>query len=123
MQEVRLHGPPEGDDTVRESIDVPSVAAPTRRSASLDTMRAGDVVADRFEVERQAGAGGMGIVYRAKDRLTGEPVALKVIAGRTTQESERFLREAALLAELRHPSIVRHVAHGTTTSGERYLAM
>ena len=42
-------------------------------------MRSGDVVADRFEVQGRAGAGGMGVVYRATDRLTGATVALKVL--------------------------------------------
>src|SRR4051794_3006873 len=63
----------------------------SRRHSSLDAMRGGDVIADRFEVDRPAGSGGMGIVYRAIDRLTGEPVALKVLTGRTNDDSERFV--------------------------------
>ena len=40
-----------------------------------------------------------------------------------SDEAERFLREAQLLAELRHPGIVSHVAHGQTPEGQRFLAM
>jgi predicted ATPase len=86
-------------------------------------MQPGLVFADQFEIERPAGSGGMGIVYRALDRQTGEPVALKVLHGRGLQDADRFLREALLLSELQHPGIVRYVGHGTTRSGERYLAI
>ena len=37
-------------------------------------------LADRFEIEHVAGRGGMGVVYRATDRLTGDPVAVKIVA-------------------------------------------
>ena len=37
----------------------------------------GDVVANRYRIRRQAGAGGMGTVYEALDTLEGVPVALK----------------------------------------------
>ena len=82
-----------------------------------------DVVADRFEIERLAGSGGMGSVYRATDRATGEPVAVKMLRGEADAEAvERFAREAQVLAELSHPAIVRYVAHGRA-GGELYLAM
>jgi eukaryotic-like serine/threonine-protein kinase len=80
----------------------------------------GDVVANRFEIERFAGVGGMGTVYRALDRETGTPVALKILL---RGSAERFLREARVLAELAHPRIVRHVAHGALPHGDPYLAM
>jgi serine/threonine protein kinase len=83
-------------------------------------MRSGDVVARRFHVERFAGAGAMGLVYRARDAQTGEWVALKVLAHGS---AERFLREARALAEVSHPHIVRYVDHGHTEAGEPYLAM
>ncbi|MBE7484920.1 MAG: protein kinase [Polyangiaceae bacterium] len=84
-------------------------------------MKVDDVLADRFEVERFAGAGGMGQVFRAKDRLTGRPVAVKVLV--EDGADHRFSREAKLLAELDHPGIVRHVAHGTTAEGQAFIAM
>ena len=85
-------------------------------------MRAGDLVDDRFAVENLAGTGAMGAVYRARDRLTGAEVALKVMRG-SAAEGPRFAREAQVLAELRHPAIVQYIGHGRTTTGERYLAM
>jgi tetratricopeptide (TPR) repeat protein len=86
-------------------------------------VRAGDVVADQFELVRVAGAGGMGEVWYAKDLLRGAPVALKLLTGTSESGRARFLREAGVLAELRHPAIVRYVSHGVTPSEELYLVM
>ena len=81
----------------------------------------GEVVAERFEVERLAGQGGMGTVYRALDRTTKGSVALKIVEG--AHANARFAREAQVLAVLDHPSIVRYVAHGPLPQGRMYLAM
>src|SRR5436190_334197 len=86
-------------------------------------MLLGEVVAGRFELERLAQIGGMGSVYQARDRITQHRVAVKLLRAPGGVHDQRFLREAALLAELRHPAIVRHIAHGRTTSGELYMAM
>src|SRR5215467_2483049 len=86
-------------------------------------MRAGEVLVGRFSVERQAGSGGMGVVYLARDTGSAEAVALKVLHVAGEEQKRRFAREAQALAELSHPAIVRYVAHGTTPAGEPYLAM
>src|SRR5262249_4637293 len=86
-------------------------------------MQPGDLIAERFEIEHLAGSGGMGAVYRARDRLTAQPVALKTLFGQGAQDAERFSREAVLLAELPHPGIVRYISHGSTGAGVRYLVM
>jgi len=86
-------------------------------------MDRGAVVGLRFEVEGLARAGGMGSVFRARDRQSGEWVALKIAHPEAMQHADRFAREATVLAELRHPGIVRYVAHGRTDAGEMYLAM
>lgn len=72
----------------------------------------GTLVGDRFEIERLAGAGGMGDVYRALDRRTGAAVALKFLRQVGKGYVTRFEREARALAQLTHPGIVRYVAHG-----------
>ncbi len=78
----------------------------------------------RFEVEREVGRGGVGIVYRAFDRETQQWVALKLIAvqGVDASEEARFLREGKLLQELDHPHIVKLVACGTLDDTP-YVAM
>jgi hypothetical protein len=62
-----------------------------------------------YEIKRELGRGGMGLVYLAENRLTGRNEVLKVlgpqITGRTSA-LERFLREIRAVAKLRHPNIV-----------------
>src|SRR5271170_7278109 len=65
----------------------------------------------------------MGKVYRARDELTGHPVAVKVLQVQGAIEAERFAREAEVLAGLAHPALVRFVAHGRTPEGEPFLAI
>jgi hypothetical protein len=86
-------------------------------------MRLGALLADRFEIEHQAGSGGMGEVFRARDRASGQEVAVKVISDVRGHRAARFVREVELLAELSHPGIVRYVSHGETPGGELFLAM
>lgn len=87
----------------------------------LQELAPGSLVHGRFEVERLTGSGGMGAVYRAMDRTTMQPVAIKVLFDGA--DEARFHREALLLAELRHPGIVGYVAHGHTDAGHPFLAM
>jgi hypothetical protein len=84
---------------------------------------AGDVIADRFVLQRIAGRGGMGVVWRARDTTDDAAVAVKLLFWPDAQSRERFEREGRLLAELGHPGIVRHVAHGQTEGGVSYIAM
>ncbi|WP_437738763.1 protein kinase domain-containing protein [Sorangium sp. So ce1335] len=86
-------------------------------------MRPGVTVADRFRIDALAGSGGVGSVYRATDLTDGSPVALKMLHRGDEHEERRLEREARLLAELRHPGIVRYVAHGVTGDRQPYLAL
>jgi serine/threonine protein kinase/tetratricopeptide (TPR) repeat protein len=84
-------------------------------------MRVGDTIDDRFVLEKQVGAGGMGVVFRAMDTSSGSLVALKAVLG-ADHEFERFAREAAALSRIEDPRVVRYVAHGGEGDG-CYLAM
>ncbi|WP_437735197.1 serine/threonine-protein kinase [Sorangium sp. So ce1335] len=86
-------------------------------------MHLGSTIADRFVIERLAGRGGMGEVYRGLDRSTGQPVAIKVLHEHWDASLARFGREALILDRLDHPRIARHVAEGVLPSGEPYLVM
>ncbi|MEO5728170.1 MAG: protein kinase, partial [Byssovorax sp.] len=77
-------------------------------------MQVGEIVAERFEIEARASTGGMGEVFRARDRTTGEPVAVKVLLHNHTIERMRFAQEIDVLAGLRHPGVVHFIAHGRT---------
>ncbi|MCL1790554.1 MAG: Stk1 family PASTA domain-containing Ser/Thr kinase [Peptococcaceae bacterium] len=67
------------------------------------------LLGDRYKVEGKIGAGGMAIVYRAKDTLLERTVAIKVLREQfVTDEAfvKRFRREAQAAASLSHPNIV-----------------
>jgi len=78
-----------------------------------------------FDVDRQLGVGGMGVVYLASHRDSGQHVALKVLSPAFTADkklNDRFVREIEILKKLDHPNIVRYLGSGR--SGEqRYYAM
>ena len=66
-----------------------------------------ELLADRYELGVRLGSGGMGDVYRARDRLLERPVAVKVPTTTITPASaERFKREARAAARLNHPNVV-----------------
>ena len=72
------------------------------------TLPAAPLVAGRYRIERQVGAGGMAVVYEAVDQLIGRRVALKVFAAAaSTPEALRaHEQEARTAASLSHPNLV-----------------
>ncbi|HVE35506.1 MAG TPA: protein kinase [Gemmatimonadaceae bacterium] len=67
------------------------------------------VLSAHYELDTEIGRGGMGVVYRAKDRRLKRVVAIKVLPPELAFRSEiktRFLREAETAAQLNHPNIV-----------------
>lgn len=76
--------------------------------APPDALQQGQVLGE-YEVIEAAGSGGMGIVYRARQRSLRRVVALKVIRADIAvvpEYRERFLREARLAASVDHPHVV-----------------
>ncbi|HET7444130.1 MAG TPA: serine/threonine-protein kinase [Solirubrobacterales bacterium] len=65
----------------------------------------GNVVLNRFVIERRIGSGGFGVVYEAWDGRLERPVAVKAIEQRG-EAGRRVLREAQAAARLNHPGIV-----------------
>ncbi len=78
-----------------------------------------------YRIVEEIGAGGMGVVYRAKDEQLDRDVALKVLpSGTITDESARkqFRKEALALAKLNHPNIAT-VFEFSTQNNVDFLAM
>ncbi len=86
-------------------------------------LRAGEVVG-RFELIRELGKGGFGVVWEARDRQLGRRVAFKAVraGGRRDLREERLLREAEAAARLSHPNIVTLHDVGRTEQGP-YLVL
>jgi len=65
-------------------------------------------LAERYEIAREVGRGGMAVVYLAKDLRHDRAVAIKVVRGEHADAAgrRRFLREIAIAARLKHPHIV-----------------
>jgi serine/threonine protein kinase len=113
----------------------PSCAAETKPSASVCAacggvieppgLQPGAVVAGRYEVEGRLGAGGMGVVYKARDRMLDEVVALKVLRGDGTGSDEmarRFRSEIRLARAVSHRNVCRIHEYGE--EGDfRYVSM
>ncbi|MGE0713149.1 MAG: serine/threonine-protein kinase, partial [Planctomycetota bacterium] len=86
-------------------------AGPFARSSQLQGVMLG-----RYRVEDELARGGMGVVLRARDTVSGAVVALKVLlAGEEAEERarKRFQREAEVAARLDHPGLVRILDFGS----------
>ncbi|WP_435022093.1 serine/threonine protein kinase [Tundrisphaera sp. TA3] len=78
-----------------------------------------------FQIESILGSGAMGVVYLGVHQEKNRKAAIKVIGGDQMGKGnayERFVREAVILEQFRHPNIVRYLARGRA-SGINYYAM
>ncbi|MFL0797283.1 MAG: SUMF1/EgtB/PvdO family nonheme iron enzyme [Cellvibrionaceae bacterium] len=72
-------------------------------------LKPGDVLANRYEIKEQIGAGGMGAVFQATDRTRQQDIAIKVMLPslvNNERAKSRFMDEARLSSQLSHPNIV-----------------
>jgi serine/threonine protein kinase/tetratricopeptide (TPR) repeat protein len=97
-------------------------------SASLiPSLTAGTLLAGRYQIRRELGRGGMGIVYLCRDTFTGDSVALKRLFRADSPGDPEdvwwFRQEARCLAALSHPVIVRARDFGMLPDSTPFLAM
>ena len=81
----------------------------------------------QYEIEALVGRGGMGAVYKGKQRALDRPVAIKILPPEVDDEdasyTQRFKNEAKIMARLSHPAIVPVYDFGETSEGQLYFVM
>ena len=84
---------------------------PAAMSEEPAVIPTGTILAARYQVRRELGRGGMGVVYLCRDLVVDERVALKLLSRPGSQvrpeDAWWFHEEARALAGLSHPAIVR----------------
>jgi len=95
-------------------------------SLSASDIHPGYVLAGRYEIQRVLGAGGMGVVFQARDRELDEPVALKVlrpeIASTDATILDRFKQEIRVARRVTHRNVVRTYDLGEE-AGLKFITM
>jgi serine/threonine protein kinase len=84
------------------------------------------IIANNLQIENILGRGGMGTVYRATHLTLDRVVAVKIInsdVAANTDISQRFAREARLMAKLRHPRAAMIYDSGTLPDGRLFIVM
>jgi tRNA A-37 threonylcarbamoyl transferase component Bud32 len=105
--------------------DAHQTTAQPRASGSLPSLPAGaqgaPLTIPNYDMLPEIARGGMGVVYRARDRVFRREVAVKVML--PGQRVSAFVREARITARLPHPGIPPVYAMGQLPDGRPYLAM
>ncbi|HEY0190721.1 MAG TPA: protein kinase [Kofleriaceae bacterium] len=118
-------GPGRPPGALDKTASAPGRSAPTPPTSTA--LEPGQILAQRYRVQRLLGRGGMGAVYLADDEVLGELVALKVISSAyATDEAAmvtRFRREAASARRVSSPSVIRIHDLGEARPGLLYLSM
>jgi Protein kinase domain len=100
-----------------ETLPPEEVVAPARLAGGPPVTRW-----DRYELFELLGKGGMGSVYKARDRRLGRTVAIKFLLGADPSLTMRFLREAHAQASIDHPNVCRVYDVGEV-EGRAYIAL
>lgn len=109
---------------VEEFLEAPPAEVAAEMLKSSETASLAERALGPYQIERQLGQGGMGVVYLAYDTRLGRPVALKLLPTHLTGEVERvrrFEREAHSVSALNHPNIVTVYDFGQE-DGRHYIA-
>jgi len=88
-------------------------------------LQRGTEIAGQYVIDKPIAAGGVGVIYLARDRSLDRPVAVKLLhASETIAASDdiRFRREARALSKVQHPNIVSIFGYGKH-DGARYIVM
>jgi serine/threonine protein kinase len=93
---------------------------------ATETAPGGTVFADKYVIESELGAGGIGTVFKAKHLYINRYVALKVLRHEAADDGQvirAFQHEATAIANLNHPNIIAMYDFGINKNNEPYLVM
>ncbi len=104
-------------------VDTPvQVKVGQRPDSSEDLV--GQVIGERYRIERLLGHGGMGVVYQARHVVLDKLFAVKLLlTPQNTEYRRRFLQEAKLASQISHPNTVFLSDFGVLADGRSYLVM
>lgn len=94
--------------------------------ASWEATMIGRVLDQRYRIEDCIGAGGMGVVYRARHVIIDKPVAIKMLRAEVASQADvikRFLLEAQLASRVKHPNVVDISDYGQIPGQTAYYVM
>ena len=86
-------------------------------------LKPGQVLQNRYRIQRLLGAGGFGAVYAAWDTNMDRPRALKENLDTSAEAQRQFKREAQMLGDLTHPNLPKVIDHFTIPGLGQYLVM
>ncbi|MFN8652731.1 MAG: serine/threonine-protein kinase [Gemmatimonadales bacterium] len=109
-----------------DKLFCPSDGTPLRPSGGQTADLVGQVIADRYHIQKKLGEGGMGQVYLAEHVKMGRRCAIKIMSPAMMKDPDaisRFNREAANASRIGHPNVCAIYDFGETPDGLIYLAM
>lgn len=95
---------------------------PPRIVDAADQDLTGLTLSDKYVVTASLGAGGMGRVFLARDRVLGNLVAIKLLSGDNTH-AEALINEARMMAAIRHPNVAAVHGWGQLPRGGLFLVL
>lgn len=111
-----------------------TTAEKIEQSSSL--LQPGTILDNRYQIERELGRGGMGVVFLAEDRkLHNKPIVIKVLLGDFSASNDpgqqnigawlkqRFQDEIKALSRIDHPGVIHAMDMGELPTGQTYLVM
>ena len=119
------HNVGETDPSLMNTMPHAEAGAAPAPAAKFDPL-VGATLAERYEIVRRIGEGGMGAVYEARHSIIGKRVAIKVLLEKFLENEEfiaRLLQEARLASSIGHQNIVDVTDFGTTRDGRAFVVM
>lgn len=116
------------DETVESRAPEVSSSQSETEVAKPENVSSSDLpdLGEQYEVLQRIGTGGMGAVYKVRDKSIDSIVAIKVLQQSLVQDAaalKRFQQEAESASHLNHPNLVSVFGHGTTDDGSPYIVM